>query len=56
MRWLNWTHSVTRLSVGALLALLIGRWSDQLILVPLIFLLSYLAWQFYNSIRLQQGN
>lgn len=48
----NWIHHLTLLAVGTLLALLIGWWSGYVILVPVIFLLLYLAWQFYNSIRL----
>lgn len=52
MRKRTWKYHVTRLSVGTLLALLIGWWFDQPVFVPAIFLLGYLAWQFYNSIRL----
>ena len=52
MRRLNWTYHVTRLAAGILLAVLIGWWLNQLVLVSVIFLLAYLAWQLYNSIRL----
>ena len=45
---------IIRLFAGLLLAMLIGWWSDHLILVPAIFLLAYLARQIYNAIRLQQ--
>ena len=48
----NWTHHLIRLAIGTSLALLIGWWSGQLILIPGLFLLFYLAWQFYNSLRL----
>ena len=48
----GWTYHLTRLAIGALLALLVGWWSGHLILVPAIFLLLYLAWQLYNSLRL----
>jgi two-component system phosphate regulon sensor histidine kinase PhoR len=48
----NWTRHLTYLIVGTALALLIGWWSGQLVLIPAIFLLAYLAWQFYNSLRL----
>jgi two-component system phosphate regulon sensor histidine kinase PhoR len=49
---LHWTYHLTRLAAGTSLALLIGWWFGQLMLIPGIFLLSYLAWQFYNSLRL----
>lgn len=52
MRKRNWKYHVTRLSAGTLLALLIGWWFGQPVFAPVIFLLGYLAWQFYNSIRL----
>jgi two-component system phosphate regulon sensor histidine kinase PhoR len=48
----NWTRHLTYLIVGTALALLIGWWSGQLVLIPAIFLLAYLTWQFYNSLRL----
>jgi two-component system phosphate regulon sensor histidine kinase PhoR len=49
---LGWTYHLTRLAVGTSIALLIGWWSGQLVMVPAIFLIAYLAWQFYNSLRL----
>lgn len=48
----NWTSHLINLVTGTALALLIGWWSGQVILVPVGFLLVYLAWQFYNSLRL----
>jgi two-component system phosphate regulon sensor histidine kinase PhoR len=48
----GWTHHLTRLAAGTLVALLIGWWSGQLVVVPALFLIAYLAWQFYNSLRL----
>ena len=48
----NWTHHLTLLAFSASLALLIGWWSGHIILIPGLFLLAYLAWQFYNSLRL----
>ena len=51
---LNWKYHLARLAAGTAVALLIGWWSGQLVLVPGIFLLLYLAWQFYNSLRLHR--
>lgn len=48
----DWTFHLTRLAVGTLLSILIGWWSGQIVVIPGIFLLGYLAWQFYNSLRL----
>ena len=48
----NWTRHLTLLAIGASLAVLIGWWSGHIILVPAVFLLAYLAWQIYNSLRL----
>jgi len=48
----NWTHHLTLLAIGVSMALLVGWWSGHIILIPGIFLLVYLAWQFYNSLRL----
>jgi len=48
----NWTYHLTRLVTGVTLALIVGWWSGHLVLVPGLFLLLYLAWQFYNSLRL----
>lgn len=48
----NWTRHLTLLAIGASMALLVGWWSGHIILIPGIFLLVYLAWQFYNSLRL----
>ena len=49
---LDWTYHLTRLAAGFLVALLIGWWAGKLVLVPGLFLLAYLVWQFYNVIRL----
>lgn len=49
---LGWTYHLTRLAAGISIALLAGWWSGQLVIVPAIFLIVYLAWQFYNSLRL----
>jgi two-component system phosphate regulon sensor histidine kinase PhoR len=51
---LNWTYHLSRLGVGVLLAVLIGWWSGNLAVIPGFFLLSYLAWQLYNSLRLHR--
>ncbi len=48
----GWTHHLTRLAAGTALALLFGWWSGQMILIPGAVLLLYLAWQFYNVLRL----
>ncbi|NOR20182.1 MAG: phosphate regulon sensor histidine kinase PhoR [Xanthomonadales bacterium] len=48
----GWTYHLTRLAAGSLVALVIGWWSGQLVIVPALFLATYLAWQFYNSLRL----
>jgi len=48
----GWSYHLTRLAAGTLIALLIGWWAEQLFMVPVIFLATYLAWQFYNSLRL----
>ena len=48
----NWTYQLLRLGAGLLVALLIGWWSGYLVLVPGLFLLLYLGWLVYNSLRL----
>ena len=48
----NWTYHLLRLGAGILLALGVGWWSGQLILIPGLFLLLYLGWLVYNSLRL----
>ncbi len=48
----NWTFQLLRLGAGLLLALLIGWWSGYLVLIPGLFLLLYLGWLVYNSLRL----
>jgi len=48
----NWTYHLLRLGAGILLALIVGWWSGQLILIPGLFLLLYLGWLVYNSLRL----
>lgn len=48
----GWSRHLTRLAAGTLITLLIGWWTGNLILLPAVFLSSYLAWQFYNSLRL----
>lgn len=45
---------IIRLFAGLLLAMLIGWWSGYLILIPALFLLTYLARQIYNAMRLQR--
>jgi len=46
------TYHLLRLTVVAFLALLTGLWTGHLALVTGLFLLMYLAWQIYNSLRL----
>ncbi len=48
----NWTYHLTRLLLGITLALLLGWWFGQFVLIPGLFLVGYLAWQVYNSFRL----
>jgi len=48
----DWTHHLTRLAAATALALLIGWWSGQLVLVPAVFLTVFLAWQYFNGLRL----
>lgn len=48
----SWTFHLTRLGILACVALLIGWLTGQMILVSGLFLLLYLLWQFYNSLRL----
>ena len=48
----DWVSHLTRLAVVMSLALLAGWWFGRLFLIPGIILLLYLAWQFYNSLRL----
>lgn len=43
---------MTRLALGTLLALLAGWWAGHAVLVPVVFLLLYLAWHLANSLRL----
>lgn len=46
------THHLTRLLLGIAIALLLGWWLEQLVLISGLFLVAYLAWQVYNSFRL----
>ena len=48
----GWSRDLTRLAAGTLITLLIGWLTGNLFLLPAVFLSSYLAWQFYNSLRL----
>ena len=48
----DWKQYLTNLLLGISLALLVGWWSGHVILVPSVFLLLYLTWHLYNSIRL----
>lgn len=48
----DWKFHLTRLAIGALLVILIGWWSGHVVLVPVLFLLLYLAWHLANSLRL----
>ncbi|HEY5776016.1 MAG TPA: phosphate regulon sensor histidine kinase PhoR [Xanthomonadales bacterium] len=48
----GWKHHLLRLAAVAFLALLTGWWSGHLMLVMGLFLLAYLTWQIYNSLRL----
>lgn len=48
----NWTRQLLRLGTGLLVSLIIGWWSGYLVLIPGLFLLSYLGWLIYNSLRL----
>lgn len=52
MRLRPWKYHLTRMAIGMLLALFAGWLSGHPVLLPGIFLLVYLAWQFYNSLRL----
>jgi two-component system phosphate regulon sensor histidine kinase PhoR len=47
-----WRHHLTALALAAVPVLLIGWWAGHPVLVPFVSLLAYLAWQFYNSLRL----
>lgn len=49
---LDWKYHLGFLATVFLLALLIGWWIGYPVLVPGCILLGYLAWQFYNSLRL----
>lgn len=48
----SWTYQLLRLGAGLLIALIAGWWSGYLILIPGLFLLLYLGWSVYNSLRL----
>lgn len=48
----SWTRQLLRLGAGLLVSLIIGWWSGYLVLIPGLFLLSYLGWLIYNSLRL----
>lgn len=50
----GWTYHLIRLGIFASLALLAGWLSGYFILVTGSFLLLYLCWQLYNSLRLYQ--
>lgn len=52
MRLRPWKYHLTRMAIGLLLALLAGWVSGHPVILACIFLLVYLAWQFYNSLRL----
>lgn len=52
MRLRPWKYHLSKLAIGIVLALIAGWLSGYPLLVPFIFLLCYLAWQFYNSLRL----
>jgi two-component system phosphate regulon sensor histidine kinase PhoR len=51
---LDWRYHLTRLLVLLLLSVLLGWLLDHPVIVPAITMLVYLAWQFYNSLRLHQ--
>jgi len=48
----NWKNHLARFTAGAVLVLLLGLWSGQWLLFMGVFLVLYLAWQFYNSLNL----
>jgi two-component system phosphate regulon sensor histidine kinase PhoR len=48
----DWKQYLTKLMLGISMSLLVGWWSGHVILVPAVFLLLYLTWHLYNSIRL----
>ena len=48
----DWKRYLTHLLLGITLALLVGWWSGHVVMVPAIFLLIYLTWHLYNSMRL----
>jgi len=50
----GWTNHLVRLVAGTALTVLIAWWFGQLILVPAMVLLFYLAWHLYNLMRLYQ--
>jgi len=52
MRLRPWKYHLTKLAIGMLLALTAGWLTGYLLVVPFIFLMVYLTWQFYNSLRL----
>ena len=52
MRLRSWKFHLTRLAIGMLLALLAGWPFGYPFLLPAVCLMAYLAWQFYNSLRL----
>lgn len=49
---LDWRYHLTRWIVLLLLSVLIGWMLGHVVLIPVIAALLYLAWQFYNSLRL----
>jgi two-component system phosphate regulon sensor histidine kinase PhoR len=52
MTQLTWTYHLTRLMVITIITVLIGWGVGYPVWVPGAFLVAYLAWQFYNSLRL----
>ena len=52
MRQRPWKYHLIRLAVALTVALMLGWISGYPLLLPGVFLLAYLAWQFYNSLRL----
>ena len=52
MRLRPWKYHLSKLAIGLVLAFISGWLSGHPLLVSVVFLLVYLAWQFYNSLRL----
>ena len=48
----TWKYHLARFTAGLAVVLLLGIWSGQLLMFVGVFLLLYLAWQFYNSLSL----